>query len=269
MAAWEASLREMTKWSVVVENAIDKASERDVPDVLCSALTDDCIARGKTIKEGGAVYDFISGLQVGIANMSDSLAAIKKLVYEEGKISRQELWDALLSDFAGEEGERIRQMLIDDAPKYGNDDDYVDSLAVECYEPYIDEVAKYHNTRFGRGPIGGIRYAGTSSISANVGQGMRTMATDLSPYVVELVVLVTGGGFLAVAMLLTSIMAIMRRQNGLIAGNVIAAVLAALLCPVATEHFGILGAAWSYLATVVLLVISFLVPYAVDRKSVV
>ncbi len=177
MAAWDASLREMTKWSVVVENAIDKASERDVPDVLCSALTDDCIARGKTIKEGGAVYDFISGLQVGIANMADSLSAIKKLVYEEGRISRQQLWDALTSDFAGEEGERIRQMLIEDAPKYGNDDDYVDSLAVECYAPYIDEVAKYHNTRFGRGPIGGIRYAGTSSISANVGQGMGTMAT--------------------------------------------------------------------------------------------
>ncbi len=177
MAAWDASLREMCRWSVVVENAIDKASERDVPDVLCSALTDDCIARGKTIKEGGAVYDFISGLQVGIANMADSLAAIKKLVYEEGAITRQQLWDALLSDFAGEEGARIQQMLIDGAPKYGNDDDYVDDLAVECYAPYIDEVAKYHNTRFGRGPIGGIRYAGTSSISANVGQGMGTMAT--------------------------------------------------------------------------------------------
>ena len=177
MVAWDASLREMCRWSVVVENAIDKASERDVPDVLCSALTDDCIARGKTIKEGGAVYDFISGLQVGIANMSDSLAAIKKLVYEEGALTRQQLWDALQSDFAGEEGARIQQLLIDGAPKYGNDDDYVDSLAVECYEPYIDEVAKYHNTRFGRGPIGGIRYAGTSSISANVGQGMGTMAT--------------------------------------------------------------------------------------------
>ena len=176
MAAWDASLREMCRWSVVVENAIDKASERDVPDVLCSALTDDCIARGKTIKEGGAVYDFISGLQVGIANMADSLAAIKKLVYEEKTISRQELWEALLSDFAGEQGARIQRMLAD-APKYGNDDDYVDSLAVACYEPYIDEVAKYHNTRFGRGPIGGIRYAGTSSISANVGQGMGTMAT--------------------------------------------------------------------------------------------
>ena len=63
-----------------------------MPDILCSALTDDCIARGKTIKEGGAVYDFISGLQVGIANMADCLAAIKKLVYEEKKITRQELW---------------------------------------------------------------------------------------------------------------------------------------------------------------------------------
>jgi hypothetical protein len=104
MAAWDASLREMCRWSVVVENAIDKASERDVPDVLCSALTDDCIARGKTIKEGGAVYDLISGLQVGISNMADSLAAIKKLVYEEGAITRQQLWDALLSDFAGEGG---------------------------------------------------------------------------------------------------------------------------------------------------------------------
>lgn len=177
MAAWDASLREMCRWSVVVENAIDKASERDVPDVLCSALTDDCIARGKTIKEGGAVYDFISGLQVGIANMADSLAAIKKLVYDERRITREELWDALTSDFAGDKGERIRQMLVEDAPKYGNDDDFVDQLAVECYAPYIDEVAKYHNTRFGRGPIGGIRYAGTSSISANVGQGMGTMAT--------------------------------------------------------------------------------------------
>ena len=79
---------------------------------------------------------------------------------------------------------------------------------------------------------------------------------------IELVVLVTGGGFLAVAMLLTSVMAIMRRQNSLIVGNVIAAALAALLCPVATELFGITGAAWSYLATMVLLVISFLVPYS-------
>ena len=177
LAAWDKTVREMTRYSVIVENAIDKASERDVPDVLCSALTDDCIGRGKTIKEGGAVYDFISGLQVGIANMADSLAAIKKLVYEEKKITKQQLWDAILDDFQSPENKKIQEMLIEDAPKYGNDNDYVDNLVVEAYNSYLDEIKKYPNTRYQRGPIGGIRYGGTSSISANVGQGMGTIAT--------------------------------------------------------------------------------------------
>ena len=177
LAAWDKTVREMTRYSVIVENAIDKASERDVPDVLCSALTDDCIGRGKTIKEGGAVYDFISGLQVGIANMADSLAAIKKLVYEEKKITKQQLWDAILDNFQSPENKKIQEMLIEEAPKYGNDNNYVDNLVVEAYDSYLDEIKKYPNTRYQRGPIGGIRYGGTSSISANVGQGMGTIAT--------------------------------------------------------------------------------------------
>ena len=68
-------------------------------------------------------------------------------------------------------------MLIHEAPKYGNDNDYVDQLVVDVYQVYLDEIKKYPNTRHQRGPIGGIRYGGTSSISANVGQGMTTMAT--------------------------------------------------------------------------------------------
>jgi formate C-acetyltransferase len=177
MEAWDKAIRELTRASVIVENAIDIASERDVPDILCSTLTQDCLGRGKTIKEGGAIYDFISGLQVGIADMADSLAAIKTLVFDEKKITNAELMDALESNFAGEDGERIRQMLINDAPKYGNDDDRVDKLVVQAYNSYIDEMKKYPNTRYQRGPIGGVRYAGTSSISANVGQGFGTMAT--------------------------------------------------------------------------------------------
>lgn len=74
--AWDKTLRYLTRMSVIVENAIDISLEREVPDILCSALTDDCIGRGKHLKEGGAVYDYISGLQVGIANLSDSLAAL-------------------------------------------------------------------------------------------------------------------------------------------------------------------------------------------------
>ncbi|MCL2560446.1 MAG: glycyl radical protein [Turicibacter sp.] len=175
--AWDKVIREFTRHSVIIENSCDLVLEQDVPDVLCSALTEDCIGRGLTLKEGGAVYDFISGLQVGIANLADSLAAIKKLVFEEERFTSVQLWDALNNNFEGVEGEAIRKLLVNDAPKYGNDDDYVDQLAVDAYRSYIDEVVKYPNTRFGRGPIGGTRYAGTSSISANVGQGRSTMAT--------------------------------------------------------------------------------------------
>ena len=177
LAAWDKTVREMTRYSVIVENVIDKASERDVPDILCSALTDDCIGRGKTIKEGGAVYDFISGLQVGIVNMADSLAAIKQLVYEEKKITKEQLWNAILDDFQSPENQKIQEMLVNDVPKYGNDNDDVDLLVLEAYDSYLDEIKKYPNTRYQRGPIGGIRYGGTSSISANVGQGMGTKAT--------------------------------------------------------------------------------------------
>ncbi|MGG7078456.1 glycyl radical protein [Clostridium sardiniense] len=175
--AWDVTIREFTKHSVIIENCCDLVLEDDVPDVLCSALTEDCIGRGKPLKEGGAIYDFISGLQVGIANLADSLAAIKKLVFEEKKISTTELWNALMEDFASDKGKMIQKALIEDAPKYGNDDDYVDKLVVDAYNTYIDEVKKYPNTRYGRGPIGGVRYAGTSSISANVGQGKGTLAT--------------------------------------------------------------------------------------------
>ncbi|MEG0276607.1 MAG: glycyl radical protein [Coprobacillus sp.] len=177
MQAVEHVMRELTRMSVIVENAIDLALERDVPDILCSTLTEDCIGRGKTIKEGGAIYDFISGLQVGIANMADSLAAVKKLVFEEKRITTTQLFAALEDDFTNEDNQKIQRMLIEESPKYGNDNDYVDNLVVEVYNSYIDEMKKYPNTRYGRGPIGGIRYAGTSSISANVGQGFSTMAT--------------------------------------------------------------------------------------------
>lgn len=177
MTAWDKILRAITRMSVIVENSCDLGLERMVPDILCSALTEDCIGRGKPIKEGGAKYDFISGLQVGIADMADSLAAIKKLVYEDEKISKEDLWDAIINDFQGEKGQEIQRLILEEAPKYGNDNDYVDQLIVDAYSSYIDEIDKYPNTRFGKGPIGGKRYAGTSSISANVGQGLGTMAT--------------------------------------------------------------------------------------------
>lgn len=177
MKAWDKIIREFTRHSVIIDSCADLAIEEVTADVLCSALTDDCIERGLNLKEGGAVYDFISDLQVGIANLGDSLAAIKKCVFEDKSFTAAELWDSLINNFEGEDGKRIQDILLNDAPKYGNDDDYIDLLLREAYEIYIDEIKKYKNTRYGRGPIGGCYYAGTSSISANVPQGAGTLAT--------------------------------------------------------------------------------------------
>ena len=177
MAAWKRQIAFYARATVAIDTAVDTALEENVPDILCSSLVDDCLARGKTLKEGGAKYDFISGLQVGIANLGNSLAAIKRLVFEDGRVGKQELLEALESDFAGNGGEKLRQLLINRAPKYGNDDDSVDRLLVEAYGAFIDELAKYHNTRYGRGPIGGTYYAGTSSISSNVPSGAAVGAT--------------------------------------------------------------------------------------------
>jgi formate C-acetyltransferase len=176
LESWEEIIREMCRQSIIIDATCDMVLEQNTADILCSALTDDCIERGLNLKEGGAVYDFISDLQVGIANLADSLAAIKKVVFEDKVITPAELWAAMQENFEGLENEHIRK-LLQEAPKYGNDDDYVDQLLVAAYNVYIDEMKKYHNTRYGRGPIGGVYYAGTSSISANVPQGASTLAT--------------------------------------------------------------------------------------------
>lgn len=175
--AWQHQIRYYTRKTVEIDTAVDTALEEHVPDILCSAFVDSCIERGLTIKEGGSKYDFVSGLQVGIANLGNALAAIKKLIYEENSLGKQELMDALENDFEGKEGEKIRQMLLNFAPKYGNDDDYVDILLKDAYMEFITELDNYHTTRYNRGPIGCKYYAGTSSISANVPSGAVVPAT--------------------------------------------------------------------------------------------
>ncbi len=177
MNAWDNQIRYYTRKSIEIECVVDTVLEENAHDILCSALVDDCIERGKSIKQGGAKYDWVSGLQVGIANLGNSLAAVRKLVFEQAVVTQQQLAKALDDDFSGLTGEQLRQRLINSAPKYGNDDDDVDLLLARAYQTYIDELKQYHNTRFGRGPIGGTYYAGTSSISANVPFGAATMAT--------------------------------------------------------------------------------------------
>lgn len=175
--AWDNIIQQFTKEQVIMDTAVDRALEKTTMDVLCSAMVDDCIDRGLSLKEGGAVYDMISDLQVGIANLADSLSCIKKCVFEDKTITTKQLWNALQNDFQGEEGRYVQKVLLDNPNRFGNDNDYVDSLIKDAYDAHITEIKKYKNTRYGRGPIGGNYYAGTSSISANVGQGLGTLAT--------------------------------------------------------------------------------------------
>ncbi|PJC87162.1 formate C-acetyltransferase/glycerol dehydratase family glycyl radical enzyme [Vibrio sp. HA2012] len=176
-SSWADQIRYYARKSIEIDTVVDTVLEQQAQDIFCSSLVDCCLERGKTVKEGGAKYDWVSGLQVGIANLGNSLAAIKHLVFDHAQISQPELAKALAEDFEGTENEQLRQRLINFAPKYGNDDDAVDTLLAEAYQVYIDELEQFVNTRHGRGPVGGKYYAGTSSISANVPFGASTMAT--------------------------------------------------------------------------------------------
>ncbi|MCY6372804.1 glycyl radical protein [Clostridium ganghwense] len=173
--AWEKNIAYYTKLSVALDKLADTNLE-EYPDIFCSSLVDNCIKRGKTVKEGGAVYDIVAGLQVGLANAANSFAAMKKSIYEDRLLTTEDVMNALKTNFAGIKGEKIRKIL-NNAPKYGNDIDYVDNVAKEVYDTYIKEIKKYKNTRYGRGPIGGNYGLSTSGISSNVPMGCVTGAT--------------------------------------------------------------------------------------------
>ena len=186
MEEYRKTIARIVKLRVAGEHCIDFSIEELVPDAFCSGLVQDCIARGKTPKEGGSVYDMVTGPETGIVNAANSLAAIRKLVFDEKRISQAELCDALSSNFAPEHGgENLRRLLLNRAPKFGNDDDYVDKLANKVYVDFIEEQRKYTTTRFGRGPIGCLSYPCTATISGNVPQGVCVGASAEGRYAGE------------------------------------------------------------------------------------
>ena len=177
MEAWDRQVRQYAAAGIAIDAAIDVVLEENAPDILCSAFVDDCLPRGLTIHEGGSKYDFVSGLQVGIANLGDSLAALKTLVFDEKTVSAAQMLEAMAADFTGDAGEALRKKILNDVPHFGNDEDDVDLLLREAYGSYIDELENHVTIRHGRGPIGCRYYAGTSSISGNVPAGSVVPAT--------------------------------------------------------------------------------------------
>jgi formate C-acetyltransferase len=180
MKAWREQAEYFVEQQVALDNIIDTSMEELIPNPFVSSFVHDCIGRGKTIKQGGAVYDFCGPLIVGMANVGDSFAAIQKLVFDEQKITGAQLLHALDTNFEDDttnpSGAEIRQMLLD-APKYGNDDDFVDALTAQALGFFCEELPKYRVTRYGKGPRGCVWQASTSSVSGNVPFGQYIGAT--------------------------------------------------------------------------------------------
>lgn len=118
------------------------------PMPLLSALTDDCIEKGIDITGGGARYNSTGICGYGMANVGDSLAVIKKLVFEEKLLSLMEIVFAMRTNFEGLDA--LRYMLLNEVPKYGNDEDYVDSIVAEICQHFCKELEKYRNPRGGK-----------------------------------------------------------------------------------------------------------------------
>ncbi|ELJ5854564.1 formate C-acetyltransferase [Enterobacter kobei] len=141
------------------------------PVPLLSSFISDCLESGKDITDGGARYNF-SGVQgIGIANLSDSLNALKGLVFEQQRLSFDELLAVLKANFATPEGEKVRARLINRFEKYGNDIDDVDNISAELLRHYCKEVEKYRN------PRGGQFTPGSYTVSAHVPLGAVVGAT--------------------------------------------------------------------------------------------
>ncbi len=149
------------------------------PVPLLSSFIDDCLQHGKDITEGGARYNF-SGVQgIGIANLSDSLFALKGLVFDQQRLSFDELLATLKANFATPEGEKIRARLINRFDKYGNDIDEVDLISADLLRFYCKEVEQYRN------PRGGQFTPGSYTVSAHVPLGAVVGATPDGRYAGE------------------------------------------------------------------------------------
>ncbi len=169
---WQAFWRQV---DFFIEQAVDCANRCDKllaelrPAPFISAIMNDCIEKGADFRKDGARYNFSGFLCHGVANVADSFAALKKLVFEEKRLKAVDVLNALRTDYANDP--TIRLVLINHAPKYGNDDDYVDSIAAEIARRVADTVPRYRNS------FGGVFRPGFSTPSTHVLYGMRCGAT--------------------------------------------------------------------------------------------
>jgi pyruvate formate-lyase/glycerol dehydratase family glycyl radical enzyme len=148
---------------------VEEIHQRLLPSAFLSSVIDDCFERGLDVTRGGAHYN-LSGIQaIQPANLADSLAALKKLVFEEGRVSKAGLLGALRTGFATDE--TLRQILLNKAPKYGNDVEWVDRMGDQWVSYFAEKFRGRVNFRGGR------YHTGLYTVSAHVPMGANVGAT--------------------------------------------------------------------------------------------
>jgi pyruvate formate-lyase/glycerol dehydratase family glycyl radical enzyme len=148
---------------------VEAAHQKHLPTAFLSAVIDDCIEKGIDVTAGGAKYN-LSGIQaIQIANVADSLGVIRQLVFEDKKVTKETLLEALQKNFEG--FETLRQQCITRAPKYGNDIQWVDEIGAKWVTFFADGIKNFTNYRGGR------YHMGLYTVSAHVPMGRNVGAT--------------------------------------------------------------------------------------------
>lgn len=162
-AVFKRYLDEYMEKMVLACAEVEQAHIDLLPSPFLSAVIKECMVKGLDITAGGAHYN-LSGIQmIQVANLADSMAAVKKFVFEERRIGKKELLEALQNNFNGQE--IMRSMLLNKCPKYGNDVDWVDALGVKWAEYFKKRLSQYTNHRGGR------YHTGMYTVSAHVPMG--------------------------------------------------------------------------------------------------
>jgi pyruvate formate-lyase/glycerol dehydratase family glycyl radical enzyme len=145
--AFERQFRHMIRAHLSASIKVEYLHARYNPTPYLSSLTRGCLESGRDKTKGGAAYNLAASFRaVGLADVADSLIAVKKMVFEEKQVSMDRLLQALEVDFEGEEA--LRRMLINRCPHYGNDDDYADEMARKVVDVLTDE-GRRHGSYFG------------------------------------------------------------------------------------------------------------------------
>jgi len=152
-AAFKMQLKAIMELLITANDVADAGRARFGPTPYVSALVDGCLESGKDVTAGGARYNFITVEGIALATAADSLAAVKKLVYDEGAVTMDELLRALDANFEGYEP--LRQTLSNKAPKYGNDESYADELARQISQFWTTEAFEHVTPETGKRYRGG------------------------------------------------------------------------------------------------------------------